>query len=350
MEENVGEATSYNPLDILADTSSIHLVDDAQMIAEMLVPVERGDKDKFFTDTARSIVTGLIMQIVTTQEADGRILTTLWRWARLAGDDWDELIARMRLNNDPVNGEIVRNAGNEIVKLMQAGEETFGSILSSVLQATDFLKSPALQQSLRSGYDPTSLSNGNTSLYIIIPADKLQSHARWLRLIVTTTLRAVVRKLNKRVTFLLDEFAALGYLPEIETALSTYAEFEVTVWPILQSLIQLKGLYGENWETFTANTAIRQFFTIYDNFTANYVSAAIGQTSHAITTKGMVGGVQDASSNQRPLVTPDEIRRGSAENIFAFLGSNPPTLFVKRPYYQMFELRNKENTNSYYSI
>jgi type IV secretion system protein VirD4 len=347
LEEHIGEAESYNPLDILADTSSIHLVDDAHMIAEMLVPVEKGDKNKFFTDTARSVVTGLIMQIVTTQEGDDRTLTTLWRWARLAGDDWDELIARMRLNNDPVNGEIVRNAGNEIVKLMEAGEETFGSILSSVLQATDFLKSPSLQKALRSGYDPTTLSDGDTALYIIIPADKLQSHARWLRLIVTTTLRAVVRNPNKRVTFLLDEFAALGYLPEIETALSTYAGFEVTVWPILQSLIQLQGLYGENWETFTANTAIRQFFTINDNFTANYVSAAIGQTSHVITTRSWFG-VNDANANQRPLVTPDEVRRGSAKNIFAFLGGNPPTVFAKRPYYQMPELEGKEDMNPYY--
>lgn len=349
LEDHIGEAESYNPLDILADTSSIHLVDDAHMIAEMLVPVERGDKNKFFTDTARSIVTGLIMQIVTTQEGDDRTLATLWRWARLAGDDWDELIARMRLNQDPVNGEIVRNSGNEIVKLMEAGEETFGSILSSVLQATDFLKSPALQKSLRSGYDPSTLSDGDTALYIIIPADKLQSHARWLRLIVTTTLRSVVRNPNKRVTFLLDEFAALGYLPEIETALSTYAGFEITVWPILQSLIQLKGLYGDNWETFTANTAIRQFFTINDNFTANYVSAAIGQTSHVITTRNWFG-VQDANANQRPLVTPDEVRRGSAENIFAFIGSNPPTTFAKRPYYQISELQAKRDRNPYHIV
>lgn len=347
LEEHIGEAESYNPLDILADTSSIHLVDDAHMIAEMLVPVERDDKNRFFTDTARSVVTGLIMQIATTQEGDDRTLTTLWRWARLAGDDWDELIARMRLNNDPVNGEIIRNAGNEIVKLMEAGEETFGSILSSVLQATDFLKSPSLQKALRSGYDPTTLSDGDTALYIIIPADKLQSHARWLRLMATTTLRVVVRNPNKRVTFLLDEFAALGYLPEIETALSTYAGFEITVWPILQSLIQLQGLYGENWETFTANTAIRQFFTINDNFTANYVSAAIGQTSHVITTRSWFG-VQDANSNQRPLVTPDEVRRGSAENIFAFFGGNPPTTFVKRPYYRILEISSNGDSNPYY--
>ncbi|QMW01458.1 type IV secretory system conjugative DNA transfer family protein [Spirosoma foliorum] len=347
LEEHIGEAESYNPLDILADTSSIHLVDDAHMIAEMLVPVERDDKNRFFTDTARSVVTGLIMQIATTQEGDDRTLTTLWRWARLAGDEWDELIARMRLNNDPVNGEIIRNAGNEIVKLMEAGEETFGSILSSVLQATDFLKSPSLQKALRSGYDPATLSDGDTALYIIIPADKLQSHARWLRLMATTTLRAVVRNPNKRVTFLLDEFAALGYLPEIETALSTYAGFEITVWPILQSLIQLQGLYGENWETFTANTAIRQFFTINDNFTANYVSAAIGQTSHVVTSRSWFG-VSDANANQRPLVTPDEVRRGSADNIFAFLGGNPSTTFAKRPYFQMPELQDREDKNPHF--
>ncbi|MDQ1086182.1 type IV secretory system conjugative DNA transfer family protein [Siphonobacter sp. SORGH_AS_1065] len=349
LADHIGESESYNPLDILADTSSIHLVDDAQMIAEMLVPIEKSDKNKFFTDTARSIVTGLIMQIATTQEGENRSLATLWRWARLAGDQWDELIARMRLNNDPVNGEIVRNAGNEIVKLMEAGEETFGSILSSVLQATDFLKSPALQKALQSGFDPSSLSDGNTALYIIIPADKLQSHARWLRLIVTTTLRSVVRKPNKRVTFLLDEFAALGYLPEIETALSTYAGFEVTVWPILQSLIQLKGQYGDNWETFTANTAVRQFFSVNDNFTADYVSAAIGQTSHVITSKSWFG-VSDANANPRPLVTPDEVRRGSADYMFAFLGGNPPTVFAKRPYYQIIDLQNRASENPYFKI
>jgi type IV secretion system protein VirD4 len=346
LTKEVGEAQSYNPLDILSDITSVHLVDDAQIIAEMLVPVVQNDHNKYFTDNARSIVTGLIMQIVTTQEGDDKTLTTLWRWARYSGDDWDGLIALMRRSKDPANGLIIRTIGNEIVKLMETGEETFGSIISNVLQATDFIKSPALQQSLRSGYDPASLSEGKTALYIIIPADKLQSHSRWLRLIVTTTLRSVIRKPNKRVAFLLDEFAALGYLSEIETALSTYAGYEVTIWPILQSLIQLKGLYGDNWETFIANTAIRQYFAVNDNFSAEYVSGALGETSHVVSNKGWFGG-EGAESNHRALVTPDEVRRGSANAIFGFFASNPPTVFKKAPYYEMGTLKGRDDPNPY---
>jgi len=347
LSDKLGQAQSYNPLDILSDNTSIHLVDDAQIIAEMLVPVVANDHNKFFTDNARSIVAGLLMHLVTTETGDDRTLTTLWRWVRYTGDDWDGLIAKMRRSKDPVNGMIIRTIGNEIVKLMEAGEETFGSIISNVLQATDFLKSPALQKSLLSGYDPTTLSDGNTALYIIIPADKLQSHSRWLRLIVTTTLRAVIRKPNKRVAFILDEFAALGYLSEIETALSTYAGYEVTIWPILQSLIQLKNTYGDNWETFVANTAVRQFFSVNDNFSAEYVSTAIGMSSYVITEKSWLG-VESAEANQRPLVSPDEVRRGSANNMFVFLGSNAPAVLSKNPYYKMDDLRNRSDPNPYF--
>lgn len=346
--DHVGEAQSYNPLDILADISSIHLVDDAQIIAEMLVPINTNDHNSFFTDNARSIVTGLIMQIVTTEEGDDRTLTTLWRWARYSGDDWDGLIAKMRRSKDPVNGLIIQTIGNEIVKLMEAGEETFGSIISNVLQATDFLKSPALQKSLRSGYSPAELADGNTALYIIIPTDKLKSHSRWLRLLVTTTMRSVIRKPNKRVCFLLDEFAALGYLSEIENALSTYAGYEVTVWPILQSLIQLKHAYGDNWETFLANTAVKHYFAVNDNFSSDYISQAIGIATNVQTNKAWYG-VESAESNQRPLVMPDEVRRGSADQIFAFFGSRPPIVFNKQPYYKMEDLEGRADINPYIS-
>ena len=332
LEENVGQAQSYNPLDIVKDKTSIHLIDDIQIVAEMIVPIDKGDRDKFFTDNARSIVAGLLLHLVTTDS--NATLTTLWQWVRLPKAEWDELLADMAGNDDPVNGEAVNRAAYEILKLQAAGDKTFGSIIATVLQSTDFLKSHALQKSLVSGFNPQDLSDGKTTLYIIIPADKLQSHARWLRLITITALRAVVRKPNKRVTFLLDEFAALGYLSEIQNALSTYAGFNITVWPILQSLIQLKGVYGDIWETFIANATIRQFFSINDNFTAEYVSTAMGKTTNLTYTRTW-WGVTNPQSNQRDLATADEVRRTSGKYIFAFMAEKPPTFFFKQPYYDM---------------
>jgi len=345
--DTLGKGQSFNPLDIL-DIDSVNLVDDVQMIAEMIVPINPAEKDKFFTDNARSIITGLILHIIVNMDKEDQHLGTLWQLVRLESEEWFALVAEMEMTRNPVHREILLNAAREIKKLQAAGEKAFGSIISTVLQCTDFLKSPALRKALMSGYDPRNLAEGNSCIYIIIPADKLRSHAKWLRLMVTTTMRMVVRKPKERVTFLLDEFAALGYLPEIETALSTYAGFNISVWPILQDLTQLKSLYGNNWETFIANTAVKQYFNINDNFSAKYVSDTIGMTTHFTGIKTNKDGDEEIQTNPRSLVTPDEVRRTSMQNIIAFIGDAPATIFEKKPYYEMPELNARADKNPYF--
>jgi type IV secretion system protein VirD4 len=337
---------AYNPLDILTDTHNANLVDDVQMIAEMIVPIDKQERDKFFTDNARSIVAGLILHLVTSREPKEWLLQTIWEWVRYPEEQWKELMQDMRLNDDETYGRTVEQAGKEIMKLMASGDRTWGTIIAVILQSTDFIKSPALQKAMLSGFDPKTLADGNTTVYVIIPADKLQSHSRWLRLVVTTMMRAVVRAPKDQVCFLLDEFSALGYLPEIETALSTYAGFNITVWPILQSLVQLKAHYSGTWETFIGNSTIRQFFSVNDNFTAEYFCKAIGTTSNVIN-KYQGGIIVDTEANQRQLITPDELRRESGKSIFALMGEKPITYYPKRPYYQIPELQKRADGNPY---
>lgn len=344
LTDHVGQAQSYNPLDIL-EITSIHLVDDCHMIAEMLVPVETG-RNKFFSDSARAVITGFILYIAITKENDERTLTTLWKICRYPQTEWDRVLAEMENSDDELNGENLLYAASEIQKITQSGGNTWGSVLATILQATEFLKSPALQTATQSGFDPKTLANIASTVYVIIPADKLQSHSRWLRLVVTSTMRAVIRKPNKRVVFMLDEFAALGYLPEIEIALGTYAGFNVTIWPILQSLVQLQNLYKDNWQVFVANSAVRHFFGIHNNFDADYISASIGLSSHVITTKFGTGEV-DSNATPRPLITSDELRVESGKRIFTFIDDLPATYFDKLPYYEVEELRNRSQNNPY---
>lgn len=344
----VGEAQSYNPLDLLSDISSPNLVDDAYIIAEMIIPIVPDEDDKFFSDCARSALTGLILHLVTSCEKKYRTLFTLWQWLRNSEEDWDKLLEDMSVNDDEVNGDIVKRSANEIVRMMATGDKTWGIIFATLLQGTDFIKSPALAKSLASGFDPYELADGKTTLYVIIPADKLKSHSRWLRLVVTTTMRAVIRKPGKRVCFLLDEFAALGYLPEVaDVGLGLYAGFNVTLWPIVQTLVQLDSIYGKIWENFVGNTAVRHFFNINDNFTADYVSHSIGNTSHVMVTKAWFGTIE-AEGNQRALVTSDELHRESGEQIFTFIGNKPVTYFPKLPYLKMRGLEGRYDDNPYH--
>jgi type IV secretion system protein VirD4 len=54
-------------------------------------------------------------------------------------------------------------------------------------------------------------------------------------------------------------------------------------------------------------------------------------------------------STARPLVTADEVRRGSHKYIFTFVEQRPPTYFAKLPYYEMPALYNAYDDNPYYT-
>jgi type IV secretion system protein VirD4 len=334
----------YNPLDLISGDNPETLADDATVIADMIVVSNpHTNTDPFWSDRAKSLITGLIIYIVLSQKEEHRTLAQLWRFLHLSQEKWTELLAEMSISEN----EIVKSVAEETVNLMINSERTYASIISTAQNQVDFLKSPALQRSLsKSTFDMNTLTDGNTVLYCIIPADKLQSHARWLRLLVTTALRSVVRNKNKRVVFLLDEFSSLGFLPEVRTALSNYAGYNVTMWIILQSLMQLKKNYGDDWETFMGEITVKHFFGLGDNFTASYLSSLMGQKSYVTSETGKNGRV--FHNTARPLATPDELRRGSANNIFMLIGQRPPTYFQKKPFYEMPDLAGRADDNPYY--
>ena len=332
------EGTGYNPLDLL-NTDNPDFVDDAQLVAETIVPIAQGGKDSHWDNRARSWVTGLLLHLVTSAGEKEKNLSTLWKWLRLSAEDWQALLIAMRKNSHPIAGATVSATALEILGLMETSEKEYGSVLSNAQRWSDFLKSPALQTSLQeSQFSPNALADGNTTLYLIIPADRLKTHYQWLRLVVSTLMRSVIRKPGERVCFLLDEFYALGYLSEIEVALGAYAGFNVSVWAILQNLVQLKDLYGVNWENFISSCAVRHFFNVNDLTTANYVSGMMGQTS--ILSYGPQGV---SGSTGRPLVTPDELRRFSGDRIFTLVDSLFPAVSPKVPYYKMDGLKYDPN-------
>ena len=323
--------TAYNPLDILK--SSKNISDDVQMIAEAIIPTTAGGDQDHFDNRARAFVSGLLLHLVTAENIKERTLENLWKWFRLDSEEWIRLLADMSLNNDPNAGDIVKACANEIVGLMKSSEREYGSVISSAQKYTDFLKSPALRESMIQSDKFTSadLASGNVTVYVIIPADRLKTHSQWLRLVVTSLMRAVIRDPQKDVCFLLDEFYALGYLSEIDVALGSYAGYGVHIWAILQNLGQLEKIYKDSWENFISSCSVRHFFNVSDNFTLDYLSKMFGQTS--VIEYDEKGNVSGASG--RPLVTIDELRRESGEIIYTVIDQLAPAQVPKVPYYAM---------------
>jgi type IV secretion system protein VirD4 len=322
-------AATYNPLDLLK-RDRLNLSDDAKLIAETLVPSSPGKADHF-NDRARGVIASLVLHLVTAAPEADRHLGTLWAWLRLGQKEWVELLVAMEKNTDPNAGDIIRGAALSLAALAVDSPREYGSILSTAQRWTEFLDSPALRDSLLggSGFTSADLADGNTTVYVIIPADRLKTHYQWLRLVVSALLRSVVRNPQKDVCFILDEFYALGYLSEVETALGTYAGYGVHIWAIVQTLTQLKDAYGPNWENFINSCSVRHFFNMSDNMTLDYVSHLFGNRSEiSFDRDGNVSG-----STSRPLISADELRRGSEENIYTLIEQRHPVAWPKSPYY-----------------
>lgn len=349
LSERLGASTNYNPLSFLRDKSSDHLIDNIGLIAELIIPFADDDKNKFFTDSARNLIAGLLLHLVTTDKVDDPTLGILWEWLRLHGKEWDELLADMYESEDPVYGNAVKMAASEIAKQM-GSPETFSSIISNALEATSFLKSHALQKSLNSGgFDPYSLTDGNTVVFVVIPFEKLLTYSNYMRLVVATMMRAIVCKPSKenRTVFIADETYSLGYMSEFLNALSAYAGYNISLFLVYQDLNQIKGTYGDKWETVMANCTIRQFMSIRDMFSLEYISKMLGDKTRVTFKQNLVGTITDIKANHRPLATPNEVMRISQENMLLFVGENPAAILPKLPYYEMPQLKDVNGMNVY---
>ncbi len=322
---------TYNPLDILK-TDRLNLSDDVQMIAECIVPTTAAGDTDHFNNRARTVIAGLILHLITSADEEKKHLGTLWEWLRLPDEKWGELLNDMAQNRHPDGGDIVEATAYEILSLKEQGQKEYASVISTAQKWTDFLKSPALRRSLKPDeniFNSGTLADGNTTVYVIIPADRLKTHSQWLRLVSCCLIRAVVRKPNKDVCFLLDEFYALGYLSEIEIGLGAYAGYGIHLFMILQNLVQLASTYGENWENFISSCGVRHFFNVSDVTTANYISAMLGTFS--VPVYDNLGKVTGATG--RNLVNPDELRQQSGDTMFLILDQLPPAKLKKLPYF-----------------
>ncbi len=114
------------------------------------------------------------------------------------------------------HGLIARAANRHLGK---ADRETAG-VLSTAQRHTHFLDSPRMG-SVLSRSDFADLKHRTTTIFLVLPPDRLETYARWLRLMLTSGITAMAREAQQPrepVLFLLDEFASLGQLPAIERA------------------------------------------------------------------------------------------------------------------------------------
>lgn len=292
----------FNPLDFI-DPDSIRVVEDIGLVADALV-VPSGDK--FFDNSARGLIAGLIAHVVTREREQGqanlrRVRELLARGDR---DQWEDLLSDM-LGNDEAGGL----AAGAASQMKTAASETSGAILATTLEQTNWLDSVAMTEILNSSdFAMSDLKAKLVTVYLVLPPDQLQNHACFLRLFVKLAIQTASAGANPRypVLFILDEFFSLGKLDLAEKAVALLGSKSLKFWPVVQSLTQLKKLYGENWETFWDAAAVVQIFGIGDRFTEQYTVDRLGLHKVSTTRRGS-GGQEEVVEQIHNLRQPEEL-------------------------------------------
>lgn len=348
------EDHGYNPLPAL-EPRDANFIDDATGMGISLV-AERGDGNSaFFSTSGQDLTTLLIGQerIINGKTANlgnvRKMLTEPYASTESGGAIG---LLKTLLDVSESHCEALRFKAGRFLK----GTRSNMDIISTAINETRFLDSPPIRKSLSGpGFDWDRMKEEIVTCYLILPADRLESHANYLRLIVTCALRTLLRsppgaKLPS-ILFLLDEFAQLGYLPPIENAMGIARGFGVQLWPILQDLNQLKALYRDRWQTFIGNAGFVSAFAPRDLFTAKYLSDLCGQQMRNVRSQNLndSGGMSwNDSPHAFPMFRPEELMRlppGRLLNLVS--GGLSPFFTYATPYWDMRHGRDLD-PNPYY--
>jgi len=356
----MGGKATYNPLDLI-DATSPEAVDDARMLADMLVlPGVREGDQAFWNEEARGLLTALILHVAASAPPEHRTLTRVRTLLSLAPEPFADLLKHMQAS-EAAEGLVARGAA----RLLQKAEKERSGVLSTAQSHTHFLDSPRMAEVLgRSTVNLSTLKREAASVYLILPTERMDGYARWLRLMIACALLAMTRTRGQpaaRVLFLLDEFAHLGRMAPVQQGIGLAGGFGVTFWLIVQDLSQLRSAYGESWSTFVANGDVLQAFGIHDWDTAEYLSRMTGDATIVVESEseslgesqgphghGARGASRTRSERGRRLLLPDEVLRLPREVELLFVKGEAPLLVHRLNYLRDREFRGRANPNPLY--
>ncbi len=308
----------FNPLDWLRSDDP-DMTENAMLLADALVVKSEG-KDQFWDEEAKALLMGLILHVAT--DADERKQRHLGRVRDLLlldDKDQEALFRKMYASDNPV----VSSTG---ARSLQKDPKLLSNVLASAQAQTHFLDSVRIRENLSaSDFRFEDLKSTNMTVYLVLPADRLNTFGRWLRLLlqqaITVNARNVTDTPEYPVLFILDEMPALGHLTMVEQAFGLMAGFGIQLWGIVQDLSQLERIYGKGWQTFISNSGVLQYFGSRDQMSAEYFSKLCGVTtlktlsttiSNAVSSAVGGGGSSQTTGTtqaeaQRSLSYPDEL-------------------------------------------
>jgi type IV secretion system protein VirD4 len=340
-QQQAETTTRFNPLTSL-NPRSPDFPDDVAVLAEALIIGDPGERDPFFTNSARDYVAGLIALAKERYDADA----TLRHVRDWMSDDVAVKAMLALLESLQPNCYAVR----KLSRFMTSAREN-QTVRSTAMTQLSFLDSDILLDAMENDnpvFRMEDFASGATTVYVVLPPDKLVTHARWLRLVLSLAIAALKKTQSQQQTtptlLMVDEMGTIGPLQPLETGYGLMRGYGIRFFGFFQSLPQLQHYYPNTWRNFIANCAVLQVLGVADMTTAKEISEMLGSVSvqqQRQISQGTIT-VGPPQYTQRPLMFEQELMAelgrnpsdpGSNTQLIMFLEGMHSTKTLQLPYF-----------------
>ena len=316
-----GRSHRYNPLAEVSDNRAFRIT-ELQLISNYLIPLP--EKNRIWSEMAQQLFTALCMVVMDDPGREPTIGAVYRTLNATGGQDFaawiDTLVKSPPRWLDPECDRLLSAHA-----AMTSKERSFAR--STLNTALSLWASPLVDAATSmSDFALSDLRRNRMSIYVGIGHAQMST----LQPLLALFFQQVIGTLSKtepgpdephKVLVLLDEFASLGKMEAISSAVTMLAGYGGRLMFVLQGLGTLEEHYGKGSDGILQNCANQIFFAPNDETTARYVVGRLGRKTvkqqSKSTTKGSTS--RQTSETGRDLMMPQELRtlRGKEQIVFA---------------------------------
>jgi type IV secretion system protein VirD4 len=367
--DEAGHTHRFNPLTPLAGMDPGRRIGEIQTIAAILYPDEVA-KDPFWTSQSRAAFTAFASFLFEAWDHGCRSgfpgahpntderFPSLERILRFSSgtDGHGTRDTLQTLLTDPGCAFISPQTRTVFGNLGGLAEQTFSSVIATMQAPLQQFLSPLLAAATNAtDFDVAGLRKRPTTLYVIIPANKLDESSKLLNIFFSTVIGSnLTRQLGEepelkyQMLMLMDEFTAMGRMDVWAKRISIAAGYGVRDLCIVQSRAQLRSAYGDDdAQNFITNHGAQIVFAPREQDDANEYSEMLGyktlRKQHRSISRGH--GTHQVSINhteeRRALFLPQEIKELPADDELIFYEGCKPIRAKKNWYFKDRQLKQR---------
>jgi len=353
---------NFNPLRILVDdvmnNKGKDLPDLARSIAFQLIsekPNDMGD-GVFFRNGARRLLITFLLYMPLFMPSDCN-LPTLRKLVWSSSDTKKQIAFEMQ-DSDWLNG-LLHDYGNALAEMLKDEYiKTFGAFRDNAMNALEIYDahSPMGSAMSSSDFKLSEVLDGKTTLYVILPEAKLETHGSAIGLIATLLLEAIASASKPApMMMLLEEMGNIGKLPNLSKALSLLPFKGVRLWMVFQSRRQPIEIYGQQMAgLIEEQSSLVQAWSIRGELDRKLWSARTGNRTKKA--RSLSRDQSNAHSPWRlsiserasPVITPDEIGRMDLNHQLIAIDGQMVIKATRLAYFQIEPWRTFANKSPYH--